>query len=82
MDNPKKGVVINYLFNHSPGLPVQDLLNKRSKTYKELGKELEESNELAVASFLTANPKAIIRPLVAGNDKLILGFKAGVYQEL
>jgi len=58
------------------GIPVQGLLNKRSKTYKDLGKELEESNELAVASFLVANPKAIIRPLVAGNNELILGFKA------
>lgn len=64
------------------GLPVQALLIKRSKTYKELGSELEESNELAVASFLTANPKAIIRPLVAGNDKLIVGFKAEVYKDL
>ncbi|SPF41559.1 Glutaredoxin family protein, arsenate reductase (fragment) [Candidatus Desulfosporosinus infrequens] len=59
------------------GITVQSLLNKKSKTYKELGKELEESNELAVASFLVANPKAMIRPLVAGNNALIIGFKAG-----
>jgi arsenate reductase-like glutaredoxin family protein len=58
------------------GIPVQGLLNKKSKTYKELGKELEESNEMAVASFLAVNPKAIIRPLIAGNDELVLGFKA------
>ncbi|HWQ42858.1 MAG TPA: arsenate reductase family protein [Desulfosporosinus sp.] len=60
------------------GIAVQGLLNKRSKTYKELGKELEESNELAVASFLAANPKAMIRPLIAGNNKLIIGFKPGM----
>jgi len=64
------------------GLSVQGLLNKRSKTYKELGKELEESSALAVANFLAANPKAIIRPLVAGGNKLILGFKLETYQEL
>lgn len=64
------------------GIPVQGLLNKRSKTYKELGKELNESNELAVASFLTVNPKAMIRPLVKGNNKLVLGFKSDVYNEL
>ncbi|MCB8817457.1 arsenate reductase family protein [Desulfosporosinus shakirovi] len=46
------------------------------KTYKELGKELEDSNELAVANFLTVNPKAIIRPLVVRNNELIIGFKA------
>lgn len=57
---------------------MQSLLNRKSKTYKDLGKELEESNELAVASFLAANPKAIIRPLVADNNKLIVGFKAGM----
>ncbi len=64
------------------GLPVQGLLNKRSKTYKELGKELVESNESAVANFLMVNPKAIIRPLVTVNNKLILGFKADAYKDL
>ena len=64
------------------GVPMLALLNKRSKTYKEHGQELEELNELAVASFLEANPKAIIRPLVAGNNKLILGFKAETYHML
>ncbi len=59
-------------------IAVQGLLNKKSKAYKDLGKELEESRELAVASFLAANPKAMIRPLVAGNNKLIVGFKAGM----
>nr|WP_176716210.1 ArsC/Spx/MgsR family protein [Desulfosporosinus sp. BG] len=60
------------------GITVQGLLNKKSKTYKDLGKELEESNELAVANFLAANPKAMIRPLVVGNNELIIGFKAGM----
>ena len=60
------------------GIAVQGLLNKKSKTYKDLGKELEESNELAVVSFLAANPKAMIRPLVAENNELIIGFKAGM----
>ncbi|KJR45610.1 hypothetical protein UF75_4004 [Desulfosporosinus sp. I2] len=56
-------------------IAVQGLLNKKSKTYKELGKDLEESNELAVASFLATNPKAMIRPLVVRNNELIIGFK-------
>lgn len=60
------------------GITVESLLNRKSKTYKDLGKEIEESNELAVASFLSANPKAMIRPLVAENNKLIVGFKAGM----
>lgn len=60
------------------GIPVQGLLNKKSKTYKELGKELKESSELEVAGFLAANPKAMIRPLIAGNNKLIIGFKPGM----
>ncbi|GAB6151616.1 hypothetical protein JCM17380_03660 [Desulfosporosinus burensis] len=57
------------------GIAIQGLLNKKSKTYKDLGKELEESNELAVASFLETNPKAMIRPLVVRNNELIIGFK-------
>jgi len=62
--------------------PVQGLLNKRSKSYKEFGKELEESDELAVASFLMLNPKAVIRPLVTGSNKLRLGYKPDVYFDL
>ncbi|HBV85578.1 MAG TPA: hypothetical protein DEF42_02725 [Desulfosporosinus sp.] len=58
------------------GISVSGLLNKKSKTYKDLGKELEESNELAVASFLSINPKAMIRPLITGNNELVIGFKA------
>ncbi|KGK88154.1 hypothetical protein DP73_13740 [Desulfosporosinus sp. HMP52] len=54
---------------------ILSLLNKRSKTYKELGKELQESDEMAVADFLATNPKAIIRPLVVENNKLTIGFK-------
>ena len=57
------------------GIVVQGLLNKKSKTYKDLGKDLEESNELAVASFLATNPKAMIRPLIVQNNVLIIGFK-------
>ena len=30
MDNPKKGVVINYLFNHSPGLQEEIPRNSNS----------------------------------------------------
>ncbi|ODA41653.1 hypothetical protein DSBG_1585 [Desulfosporosinus sp. BG] len=33
---------------------------------------------MAVANFLAANPKAMIRPLVVGNNELIIGFKAGM----
>jgi len=64
------------------GITVQGLLNKKSKTCKDLGKELEESDELAVASFLAANPKAMIRPLVAGKDRLIIGFKVEMMNDM
>ena len=64
------------------GIEVQGLLNKKSKTYKDLGKELEESNELAVANFIATNPKAMIRPLVAGDNKLFIGFKVEKMNEL
>jgi len=56
-------------------ITVHDLLNKKSKTYKELGKELDGSNELAVAGFLSTNPKAMVRPLLAGINELIIGFE-------
>lgn len=58
------------------GIPIFALLNKRSKTYKDLGKNLDERDELAVAKFLAENPKAIIRPLVVRNNELIVGYKS------
>lgn len=58
------------------GVPVLALLNKRSKTYKDLGRNLDETDEPAVARFLAENPKAIIRPLLVRDDELIIGFKS------
>lgn len=63
-------------------IPVRSLLNKKSKTYKDLGKELEESNEEDVARFLAANPKAIIRPLLEVDDRLVIGYNAEDYDKL
>lgn len=57
-------------------IPILALLNKRSKTYKDLGKDLNETDEQAVAKFLAENPKAIIRPLVVRNNELIIGYKS------
>lgn len=76
----KKPLSVDELFELAKlgGIVVQGLLNKKSKTYKDLGKELDESSELAVANFIAANPKAMIRPLLAGNNKLIIGFKPGM----
>jgi arsenate reductase-like glutaredoxin family protein len=62
------------------GMTVKGLLNKGSKTYKESGKEL--SGDMEVAAFLTANPKAMLRPLVKGDERLVMGFKTEEYEEL
>jgi arsenate reductase-like glutaredoxin family protein len=63
-------------------ISVGGLLNKKSKTYKDLGKELEVSDEKAVAGFLAANPKAITRPLLEVDGRLVIGYKEGNYDQL
>lgn len=57
-------------------VPILALLNKRSKTYKDLGRNLDETDETAVLGFLAENPKAIIRPLLVRDNELIIGFKS------
>lgn len=61
----------------------QQLVNKRSTTYRNLAAEVKDSlNESNVAQVLVDNPTLIKRPVLIHQDNLVLGFKADNYQQV
>jgi len=63
----------------------QQLINKRSTTYRNLSDEVKSqlltNNELAFKTVL-AQPTLLKRPLLLHKNKLYLGFNETIYQEL
>ncbi|MGJ8694042.1 MAG: Spx/MgsR family RNA polymerase-binding regulatory protein [Thalassotalea sp.] len=61
----------------------QNLVNKRSTTYRNLSSEVKENltEQLAFDTILN-EPTLLKRPLLRINNSLHLGFKADHYQEL
>ncbi len=64
------------------GLEISQLVNKGSKTYKDLGIKLEDLSEQEIAEMLTSNPKAMYRPLLTDGKRLVVGFKQELMEEL
>ncbi len=57
------------------GIKMHDLLNERSKTYKDMKINAKDLSENEVAELLSANPKAMFRPLLTDGKKLVVGFQ-------
>ncbi len=56
------------------GIPVKDLVNPKSRAYRELGIDASGFTESEAAAFLAANPKAMFRPLLTDGKTLVAGF--------
>lgn len=54
---------------------MHELLNKRSKTYRDLKINAKDLSENEMAEILSAHPKAMFRPLLTDGEKLVIGFK-------
>ncbi|MDD2554504.1 MAG: hypothetical protein PHP51_08025 [Desulfotomaculaceae bacterium] len=54
---------------------MHDLLNPKSKTYKDMKTNAKDLSENEVAELLSANPKAMFRPLLTDGNKLVVGFE-------
>ena len=63
-------------------LEVVGLLNKGSKTFKDLKVDVEGLSPRQVAELLQENPKAMYRPLLTDGKGLAVGFKPDKMQEL
>lgn len=63
-------------------LKINDLLNKKSKAFKDLKIDPDSLSEEKTAQILSENPKAIIRPLLTDGKKLTAGFKPDEMENL
>jgi arsenate reductase/regulatory protein spx len=57
------------------GISVKDLLNQKSRVYKELGVDAQNFSEQETADYLSANPRAMHRPLLTDGKNLTVGFE-------
>ena len=76
MDILKKPPTVKELFELAGlgGIPVKDLVNPKSRAYRELGIDASGFTESEAAEYLAANPKAIHRPLLTDGKTLVVGF--------
>jgi arsenate reductase-like glutaredoxin family protein len=63
-------------------ITVLDLLNKKSKTFRDLKIDVSSFNREQVAELLANNPKALFRPLLTDGNSLVVGFKPDEMKEL
>ena len=62
-------------------IPWDQLLNKRSTTWRNLDPEVQQSvNAETVVQLLVANPTLIKRPVLAVNGIINIGFNADTYR--
>ena len=62
-------------------IPWDQLLNKRSTTWRNLDPEVQQSvNAETVVQLLVANPTLIKRPVLTVNGIINIGFNADTYQ--
>lgn len=61
---------------------VEQMLNKRSTSYRALNDEQKaDTSEGALKALFIETPTLIKRPLLVSGDKTLLGFKDAQYQE-
>jgi len=63
-------------------IKVNDLLNEKSKTYKEMKINAKNLSERDMAELLSANPKAMFRPLLTDGKRLVIGFNPEQTEEI
>lgn len=64
-------------------IPAEELLNKRSTTWKNLDEATRASlNPADIPALLVAHPTLIKRPVLENGDRLITGFNEKTWQQL
>ncbi|MEC2076428.1 arsenate reductase family protein [Metabacillus fastidiosus] len=83
VEAPPSKEELKTLYENS-GLELKKFLNTSGKKYRELGlkDKLKEMSEDEVLELLASDGMLIKRPLVAGNNKVTVGFKEEEFQEV
>ena len=64
-------------------VPLMEVLNKRSTTWRQLGDEEKENLDANSArELLLAHPTLLKRPLLENGDEILVGYRDGDYDSL
>jgi len=63
------------------GFTVKELLNPGSKGFRDLKLDMNNISDPDAVRLIGEKPKIMRRPLLSDGKKLVLGFKAGQYDE-
>ena len=81
-DFRKDGVDRQLIDSLLTALPLEQLINKRSTTYRQLDEQVKQSLSTTTApELLIAQPTLIKRPVLVHQQQHITGFKDTQYQE-
>lgn len=82
-DFRKDGLTQGQVNNWLKYLSWQQLLNKRSTSYRGLAEEIKNNlNEKTAVKLMLENPTLIKRPLLELTDKVLVGFDENTYESL
>ena len=81
-DYRKDGLDADLLTQWINELGWEGLVNKRGTTWRKLDAVLQDSMNKNALEILLANPAMIKRPLLVHENKITLGFKPELYQDL
>ncbi len=56
------------------GLDARGLINPKSTAFKALKTEADSLTSEEAAELISANPKAMFRPIFTNNDQIVIGF--------
>lgn len=64
---------IKYLLQRCPN-GTEDIISKRSKAFKDLGKDMNDLSINDLVNFIQENPTVLKRPIIMNDKSLIVGF--------
>lgn len=64
------------------GMEVAQLLNPKSKGFKDKGLKLENISSPETGEIIAENPRIMYRPLLTDGEKLVVGFKPEEMEKL
>ncbi|MBQ8684442.1 MAG: arsenate reductase family protein [Clostridia bacterium] len=82
LDNPTKDELT--VWHRTSGLPMRKLFNTSGLLYKslELKNKLPQMTENEMLTLLASNGMLVKRPLLVGDDFVLVGFKEGDYGKI
>ena len=81
-DNPTKEELL--VWSKESGLPLRKFFNTSGLIYKELGlsKKMDSLSDEEKLELLASNGMLVKRPILVGNNKVLIGYKKEQYEEL